>query len=89
LKLTQTENGIQVAGKEAQEVSRLLNVAHAELLGALTERVIAARGEVMQKALTLTEAEYVRDALAKVCTGLFHWHALFYRIRFSIKTKIA
>lgn len=47
-------------------MSRLLSVTHEELVAALTERVIAARGEVMQKVLTLEEAEFVRDALAKV-----------------------
>lgn len=47
-------------------MAKLLSVAEGELLTALTERVIAARGEVMQKTHTLTEAEYGRDALAKV-----------------------
>jgi myosin-1 len=44
----------------------MLNVMPGELSKALSERVIAARGEVMQKTHTLSEAEYGRDALAKV-----------------------
>ena len=44
----------------------MLHVAEVELKRALTERVIAARGEVMQKMHTHSEAEYGRDALAKV-----------------------
>jgi myosin-1 len=51
----------------------MLNVTSAELSKALSERVIAARGEVMQKTHTLSEAEYGRDALAKVnITYLFN-----------------
>jgi hypothetical protein len=44
----------------------MLNVTSEEFSKALSERVIAARGEVMQKRHTLSEAEYGRDALAKV-----------------------
>lgn len=44
----------------------MLNVTSGELHKALSGRVIAARGEVMQKTHTLPEAEYARDALAKV-----------------------
>lgn len=47
-------------------VSRLLGVQEEELLNTLTQRVIAARGEVMQKTLDKNQAEYARDALAKV-----------------------
>lgn len=47
-------------------VAKLLQVSEEDLKTALTERVIAARGEVMQKTHTLSEAEYGRDALAKV-----------------------
>lgn len=68
IKLSMSEDGIEI-GKDAaaQHVSRLLSVTHDELVAALTERVIAARGEIMQKVLTLEQAEFVRDALAKVC----------------------
>ena len=44
----------------------MMNVTAAELNKALSERVIAARGEVLQKTHTLLEAEYGKDALAKV-----------------------
>lgn len=47
-------------------VAAMLNVTSGELNKALSGRVIAARGEVMQKTHTLPEAEYGRDALAKV-----------------------
>jgi myosin-1 len=47
-------------------VAAMLNVTSGELSKALSGRVIAARGEVMQKIHTLPEAEYGRDALAKV-----------------------
>lgn len=44
----------------------MFSVTSGELSKALSERVIAARGEVMKKMHTLLEAEYGRDALAKV-----------------------
>jgi myosin-1 len=46
----------------------MLNVTSGELSKALSVRVIAAHGEIMQKTHTLPEAEYGRDALAKVNT---------------------
>lgn len=65
-----SEDEISIKTKDSlKRVSKLLGVEEKELHKALTERVIAARGEVMQKAHTLSEAEYGRDALAKVC-----WH---------------
>lgn len=48
------------------KAATMMNVTSSELSKALSERVIAARGEVMQKTHTLSEAEYGRDALAKV-----------------------
>ncbi|KAL1137847.1 hypothetical protein AAG570_009543 [Ranatra chinensis] len=67
-------DGVKVTGDSAAKVSRLLQVTETELCTALTERVIAARGEVMQKAHTPVEAEYGRDALAKaVYDRLFTW----------------
>ena len=47
-------------------VAQLLSINSNDLNTALSQRVIAAGGEVMQKMHTLVEAEYGRDALAKV-----------------------
>lgn len=44
----------------------LFSIGSNELRTALSQRVIAAGGEIMQKTHTLVEAEYGRDALAKV-----------------------
>lgn len=56
------------------KTAQLLAVEEEELTQALTERVIAARGEIMQKSHTLQEAEYGRNALAKaVYDRLFTW----------------
>lgn len=49
-----------------EQVSRLLEVESKDLLTALSKRIIAANGEVLQKAHTLSQAEVGRDALAKV-----------------------
>jgi len=43
-----------------------LEVDTKDLLTALSKRIIAANGEVLQKAHTLSQAEVGRDALAKV-----------------------
>jgi len=56
--------------KEVELVAKLLKVTPEDLREALTARVIAARGEVMQKTHTSQQAETGRDALAKVRTSL-------------------
>ena len=72
------EDSAQPADSSAvNKAASMLNVASSELNTALSQRVIAARGEVMQKTHTLTEAEYGRDAFAKVTVAVtFHGSVL-------------
>lgn len=49
-----------------EQASRLLEVESKDLLTALSTRIIAANGEVLQKDHTLSQAEVGRDAFAKV-----------------------
>lgn len=73
---------------ELKDVARLLEVTEDDLDKALCHRVIAAMGEVMEKALTLSEAIYARDAFAKVCLVLVYYlyagpsHMFFLRRKF-------
>lgn len=55
----------------------LLQVNAEELKRTLCERVIAARGEIMQKSHTLIEAEFGKNALAKVWILVNELHVLF------------
>ena len=48
------------------DVAKLLSVTTEDLTKALTHRVIAAGGNVVDKGLTVSEAYYARDAFAKV-----------------------
>jgi len=48
------------------DAANLFSIDSKDLSTALSQRVIAAGGEVVQKTHTLIEAEYGRDALAKV-----------------------
>ncbi|KZC06437.1 Myosin-IA [Dufourea novaeangliae] len=60
------EDKLLIQNKTAlNDTANLLSISPQELSTALTQRVIAAGGEVMQKTHTSTEAEYGRDALAK------------------------
>lgn len=49
-----------------QQISTLLSCDLQETEKALCSRVVAARGEVMEKGHTLEQAQYGRDAFAKV-----------------------
>lgn len=60
------------------DTANLFSISIQELSTALTQRVIAAGGEVMQKTHTSTEAEYGRDALAKVMIFFFFYNFLLY-----------
>lgn len=53
-------------GGLVDKVAGLLAVTRQELNKALCQRVIAARGEVMEKTHTIAEANHGRDAFAKV-----------------------
>ncbi|CAK9808983.1 Unconventional myosin ID [Anthophora plagiata] len=60
------EDKLLIQNKAAlNDAANLFSIIPQELSTALTQRVIAAGGEVMQKTHTSTEAEYGRDALAK------------------------
>ncbi|XP_055591962.1 unconventional myosin ID [Uranotaenia lowii] len=71
---TQDEQ-IQIANRnQLKPVSQLLGVTEEEMRRSLTERVIAARGEIMTKTHDTVQAEFGRDALAKaIYDRLFTW----------------
>lgn len=71
---TQDEQ-IQITNrKQLTTAAQLLNVTEDEMRRSLTERVIAARGEIMTKTHDTQQAEFGRDALAKaVYDRLFTW----------------
>ncbi|CAH0564005.1 unnamed protein product [Brassicogethes aeneus] len=61
-------------GNAVDHVATLLQVQKSELETALCERVIAARGDIMRKEHTETEASFGRDAFSKaIYERLFGW----------------
>ncbi|KAH8328088.1 hypothetical protein KR067_003900 [Drosophila pandora] len=69
------EDELVISNKQhLQSTARLLQVTESDLSTALTKRVIAAGGNVMQKDHNATQAEYGKDALAKaIYDRLFTW----------------
>jgi hypothetical protein len=66
------------------DTANLFSINPKDLSTALSQRVIAAGGEVMQKTHTLIEAEYGRDALAKVHLICIQFFSFFHEVSYDI-----
>lgn len=69
------DDQIKITNKSAlTNAAKLLSVTEKEMTDSLTQRVIAARGDVMMKSHNVSQAEFGRDALAKaIYDRLFAW----------------
>lgn len=67
MEFTQEDESAQISNADAlQTIAHLLDVDAVDAEKALCARVVAARGEVMEKGHTMQEAMHGRDAFAKV-----------------------
>lgn len=69
------DDDIKITDKKAlANTSALLGVTESEMSNALTQRTIAAHGDIMKKTHNVIQAEFGRDAFAKaIYERLFTW----------------
>lgn len=74
LDIVDEENVVITNQTSLAYAARLLEVTEADLQSALTQRAIAANGDVMMKTHSVVEADHGRDALSKaIYDRLFTW----------------